>query len=375
MSDKAFEAKKDADDLYRISEYQKAFNLYKKALEHAHIPSVYTNAAACLIELENFPLALLFADQCLDKCEDINLSQRARAHERAATALHRYADKTERTQTDPVVQDLNRNQEMNASTESELKDILSQMSKEDLISLAMDRVKKGLIEHRTSSLTQLENDLKKAKKAALINKPLSEELRAKGNEFVAAKKYAEAVSAYTEAIMRNPEDYRIYSNRALCYTKLMSFSAAIEDCQKCIEIQPRGYVKAYMRLTKIYSYLKLLHRSIKALNDYLNSIEEYEFEGKAANISLVETEKARILGEAQMFNMKDENKDSEAKERMEKAKSDSEIEMVVKNMDVQIFLENMRNGKNMEGLQMLNKDKHLRQNIEYLTAAGVVRMG
>ena len=45
---------------------------------------------------------------------------------------------------------------------------------------------------------------------------------------------------------RNPADAKIYSNRAACYTKLMSFDLSLKDCDKAIELDPK-FIKAYLR--------------------------------------------------------------------------------------------------------------------------------
>ncbi len=45
---------------------------------------------------------------------------------------------------------------------------------------------------------------------------------------------------------RNPTDAKIYSNRAACYTKLMSFDLALKDCERAIELDPQ-FIKAYLR--------------------------------------------------------------------------------------------------------------------------------
>ncbi|CAI8017847.1 Stress-induced-phosphoprotein 1 [Geodia barretti] len=63
---------------------------------------------------------------------------------------------------------------------------------------------------------------------------------------VYAGKFPDAVKHYDEAIKRNPDDAKIYSNRAACYQKLLEFSLALKDCEEAIKLDPT-FVKAHVR--------------------------------------------------------------------------------------------------------------------------------
>ena len=58
--------------------------------------------------------------------------------------------------------------------------------------------------------------------------------------------FPQALKCYSEAIKRNPEDAKLYSNRAACYQKLAEFPSALKDAEECIRLEP-GFIKGHTR--------------------------------------------------------------------------------------------------------------------------------
>lgn len=109
---------------------------------------------------------------------------------------------------------------------------------------------KSMSEHRTPEiktlLSEIEKIIKEAERKAYIDPVKAEEEKELGNELFKKGDYANAVKHYTEAIKRNPEDPKYYSNRAACYTKLAAFDLGLKDCDKCTELDPK-FIKGWIR--------------------------------------------------------------------------------------------------------------------------------
>lgn len=74
----------------------------------------------------------------------------------------------------------------------------------------------------------------------------AEELKARGNEAFAAKRFEDAIVLYDKAIETDSTNYVYYNNRAAAYHELKNYAKAIEDANKSIAVENNA--KAHARL-------------------------------------------------------------------------------------------------------------------------------
>ena len=86
---------------------------------------------------------------------------------------------------------------------------------------------------------------------SLENKRAAEDARYRGNEYMKAKEYEEAINAYPRSLTLNPKEAATYCNRAMAYLIIKNYAKCIEDSNKTLEMEPT-YVKAYHRRGKAY---------------------------------------------------------------------------------------------------------------------------
>ena len=234
--EEAQKMKAEGNKAYSKRQFDSAKELYNKAIELEPTEITYfTNLAAVYFETKEF-------DKCVEICEKaVEIGRENRADFKLiAKALARKGNSLRK---------LNRLEEAKKAFE------------------------KALTEHRTpdyrTSLSELESLLKKQAEEAYIDPEISEKEKQKGNELFKKGDFGQAVKFYSEAIKRNPKDAKIYSNRAACYTKLMSFDLALNDCEKAIGLEP-AFVKAYLRKAKV---LQGMGQSSKAIAVYEKVLE------------------------------------------------------------------------------------------------------
>ncbi|XP_054799323.1 serine/threonine-protein phosphatase 5 isoform X1 [Prosopis cineraria] len=74
----------------------------------------------------------------------------------------------------------------------------------------------------------------------------AEEFKVLANEAFNARKYAQAIDLYTQAIELNSRNAVYWANRAFAHLRLEEYGSAIQDATKAIEVDPK-YSKGYYR--------------------------------------------------------------------------------------------------------------------------------
>ncbi|XP_025104571.1 stress-induced-phosphoprotein 1-like [Pomacea canaliculata] len=232
----ALEAKEKGNAAYKKKDFAAALEHYEKAtqLDPTNI-TFYSNRAAVYFEQGDY-------DKCISECEkavEIGREQRAdftliaKVFARQANAYLKMGDYEN----------------------------------------ALTYFNKSLSEHRTQEIVNKAQEvavlLKEQQRRAYINPELSLQEKEKGNKCFQNGDYPTAIKHYTEAIKRNPDDAKIYSNRAACYTKLMEFNLALKDSEECIRLDPK-FIKGYLRKGSCLMAMKEMSRAAVAYQKALD---------------------------------------------------------------------------------------------------------
>lgn len=213
---------------------------------------------------------------------------------------------------------------------------------------------KSMSEHRTPDiktlLSDIEQKIKEEEKKAYIDPAKAEEEKELGNQKFKDGDYASAVKHYSEAIARNPDDAKYYSNRAACYTKLGAFDLGLKDCEKCVELDPK-FVKGWVRKGKI---LQGMQQHTKALKAYQTAV------GLDPN----NAEANEGYRSCSVYY------DSNPEEVRKRAMADPEVQSILRDPAMRLILEQMQNDP--KALQDHLKNPAIAEKLQKLLESGLV---
>ncbi|KAK2523409.1 hypothetical protein Q9966_012065 [Columba livia] len=93
-------------------------------------------------------------------------------------------------------------------------------------------------------------------------------LAARGTEAAQQGRYAEAVTAFSEAVRLNPQEHRLFGNRSYCYEKLQRYEEALGDAMAALRLQP-GWPKGLFRKGKALRGLQRYAEAASAFEELL----------------------------------------------------------------------------------------------------------
>ncbi|KAI5710287.1 hypothetical protein M8J76_013355 [Diaphorina citri] len=213
---------------------------------------------------------------------------------------------------------------------------------------------KSMSEHRTPEIrtliSEMEKKIKEEEKKAYIDPVKAEEAKERGNELFKNGKYADAVKEYTEAINRNPDDPKYYSNRAACYTKLAAFDLGLKDCETCLKLDPK-FLKGWIRKGKI---LQGMQQQSKAIDAYEKALEL-----DASNAEAVEGYRQCSIAVS-----------SNPEEVRKRAMGDPEVQQILRDPAMRLILEQMQNDP--RALSDHLKNPEIASKIQKLVNSGLI---
>ncbi|KAK3595954.1 hypothetical protein CHS0354_032468 [Potamilus streckersoni] len=314
---KALVAKEKGNDAYKMKKFDEALQHYEEAcrLDPTNM-TFLNNKAAVYFEQEEY-------DKCIAECERaIELGREHRADfTNIAKAFARIGK--------------------------------AYMKKDDDDN-ALRYLNKSLSEHRTPEISKLvleiDKKIKERDRLQYINPEIALEEKNKGNEYFQKGNYPDALKHYTEAIKRNPDDAKVYSNRAACYTKLMEFNLALKDTEDCIRLDPT-FVKGYLRKGAALIAMKEPSKAAQAYQKALE-IDPNCQEAQDGYRNAVITE----------------GNDPEAVRK--RAMADPEVQQILADPAMRLILEQMHKDPNALKEHLQNPD--IAQKIEKLLECGII---
>jgi len=166
------------------------------------------------------------------------------------------------------------------------------------------------------------------------------------------QKFPESIKCYTEAILRNPKDPNLYSNRATSYIKLAEYSYALKDIDKSLSFEPKNVKYLQKKKAQIEYFSKQYHKALDTLKIALE----------------LDPENKQLLEAYYTVSNAAQNPEYD-EERVEKAKNDPEIKMILNDVTIMKVLEAAKTDSS--AIQRAMKDSNLRVKLEKLINSGI----
>lgn len=313
----ALQEKDLGNEYYKKKDFENALKHYQKAIQHDPTDiTFYTNIAAVYFEQKEY-------EKCIKECEKaIEIGRENRADFKLiAKAFTR---------------------------------IGNAYKKMEQWKLAKTYYEKSMSEHRTPEiktlLSEVERKISEEEKKAYIDPVKAEQEKELGNEYFKKGDYSTAVKHYTEAIKRNPDDPKLYSNRAACYTKLAAFDLGLKDCDQCCKLDPK-FIKGWIRKGKI---LQGMQQSSKALSAYQKALE-------------LDPSNAEALDGYRQCSTQLHSNPEEVRKR---AMADPEVQSILRDPAMRCILEQMQ--QDPQALQDHLKNPDIAAKIQKLLESGLI---
>eukprot|EP00468_Gymnochlora_sp_CCMP2014_P013170 CAMPEP_0167756360 /NCGR_PEP_ID=MMETSP0110_2-20121227/9344_1 /TAXON_ID=629695 /ORGANISM="Gymnochlora sp., Strain CCMP2014" /LENGTH=557 /DNA_ID=CAMNT_0007642465 /DNA_START=71 /DNA_END=1744 /DNA_ORIENTATION=+ len=227
---------------------------------------------------------------------------------------------------------------------------------------AMESYQRSLTEDYSDTadrlLRQTKDYMEKLAKKKYVDPSKAEEHMTKGRKLAGEKNWRAAIDEFTEALKRNPKEYKALSNRAYIYSKIMDWNNALADCDKCMRMAPE-FTKIYYRKARIEKLLQRYHKALKAVNTGMRVAKEEKDKKEFAVL------KQEIMTAA--------STSPPSQERITEAQKDPDIRNIMSDPIIQQVLQNMKNDPTATRRAL--SDPGVAEKLEMLIASGILRMG
>jgi len=327
--------KQQGNELYKTKDFERALEMYRKAIEkEPNDITYYNNMCAVWVEMGEE-----YFDKVLETCSDL--------------LVRRYE-----------INSINPDGASFAKVAKVYARMAVVYEKRKQYDEAIEYYRKALTEDNSrsvrNSLREVERAKEKWQKDSYIDPEKAEEHRERGNELFKQEDWHGAKLEYDEALKRNPSDARLYSNRAAALTKLSAHPQALRDLDECIKLDPT-FVKAYSRKACTHFYMKEYHRALHSYEKGLQIQPDNEECKKGREQTLSKIQQVNSTREVD-------------EEQMQHSMADPEIQQLLNDPQIDMLLRNLEENPPLAE-DMISKDARLKDAVDKLTAAGILRNG